>query len=236
MRKTRLYFPTQIILSQELELEKQHSHYLANVMRRKKGDEVHLFNEQDGEFLCRIEEISKKSAKVMPIESVRESETLPDLSLYFVPIKGSRNNNIIEKATELGVSKIYPVQTEFGMVRSINIEKYQLCAIEASEQSERLSVPEIGEMQPLEKAIEALDAPILFCDETGNGIAITQALEDKITNILIGPEGGFSPSEHKFLQSHEKTIPVTLGPRILRADTAAIAALSIVSSIQGDWK
>ena len=233
----RLFINFPFSIGAEIPLCKEHAHYVHNVMRLKEGDEITVFNGEDGEYSAKIKSCSKKSVIVELVTKLREQETLPDLTLFFAPIKGHRNDNIIEKATELGIANLRPILTERTIVRKINTDKYLLTAIEAAEQCERLNIPKIAELNYLASAIEGFDGKVLFADEAGGGKTIANANPEKDERIalLVGPEGGFSDKEREFLLSHTNVIPIALGKRILRADTAAIAGLTLLQTFYGDF-
>lgn len=235
----RLYVPDALTESAQITLNKNQHHYLARVMRRTISDKLTLFNGKDGEWQARI--ISQDKETVTRVESqLRKQEHKPDIWLLFAPVKNAKPEWIVDKATELGASKIIPTLTRHTIVRKIHDARLQAHAIEAAEQTERMTVPEITTLSPLPKLLEQWpeDRPLLFCDESGNGEPIGKALQKQSTPlaIIIGPEGGFAEEEHQLLQNHKQTQPVTLGPRILKADTAAISALALVQSHCGDWQ
>ncbi len=225
-------------------------HYLMNVMRMKEGEVVALFNGRDGEWMARLEKTGKGRAEVRVLGQIEEQSPEPDLWYLFAPVKRARLDYMVEKATELGASLIWPVMTRRTNVDRVKEERLRANAIEAAEQCGRLTVPEIRSPVKLERVL--LDWPedrlILFCDEAGGeggqdiaplGIAVKAAEEktglDKWA-ILIGPEGGFTPEERHMIRQHPQSVAVTLGPRILRADTAAVAALALWQCYAGDWQ
>jgi 16S rRNA (uracil1498-N3)-methyltransferase len=233
----RLFINFPLKFGADITLCKEHTHYIHNVMRLKEGDKITVFNGEDGEYLANIKTASKKSVQIVLEEKIHGQEILPDFTLFFAPIKGHRNDNIVEKATELGIANLNPVLTERTIVRKINIEKYRLTTIEAAEQCERLNIPNIHELTYLVTAVDNFEGKILFADEAGGGQSIATALPEKPQKIafLVGPEGGFSPKEREFLLSHTNVIPVHFGRRILRADTAAIAGLILLQTFYGDF-
>jgi 16S rRNA (uracil1498-N3)-methyltransferase len=237
----RLFVASDLVPGASVTLEAGQAHYLANVLRLPIGGEVLLFNGRDGEWIGALASVSKKGGAVMCVRQSRVQETLPDLWLLFAPVKGDRTDYIVEKATELGVAGIVPVITERTIVRKVNQERLQARCIEAAEQCGRLCVPAILPAQPLSAFYQSPSdgGLILFADEAGQAVTIGEALSTspppKIA-ILIGPEGGFTPQERDTLRACAHVRPVTLGPRILRADTAAYAGLTLVQSAWGDWK
>jgi 16S rRNA (uracil1498-N3)-methyltransferase len=203
------------------------------------GGEVLLFNGQDGEWSAQLVSSSKKGAEVACKLQTRPQDLLSNLWLVFAPIKGERTDYIVEKATELGAMSIIPVITERTIVRKVNLERLQARCIEAAEQCGRLSVPIVQDIQPLSAFFELPtdDRLLLFADEAGGGLSIAAALSDKPTKacLLTGPEGGFTLSERVKLRACAHVRAITLGPRILRADTAAFAGLALIQSFWGDW-
>lgn len=239
--KIRLFTTSSLQESSHVELSKEQAHYLVNVMRRRDGDAVLVFNGKDGEWLANIISSSKKHCILHLLEQTKIQANQPDIWLCFAPVKNAPIANMIQKATELGASKMLPVITKHTVVNKVNIERLVANAIEAAEQSERLTVPEIIEPITLEKLLSGWDEDrkIIFCDEAGGGEPMVKALskldKGKKYAVLIGPEGGFSQSEFAILRNKPYIVPVGMGPRILRADTAAIVALASVFSILGDW-
>ncbi len=222
-----------------LDITKEQAHYLHNVMRKAEGDRVLLFNGKDGEWQSRIDSISKKAAMVTPLEQTRPQQPEPDIWLYFAPIKFGRIDYLVQKATELGVAGLQPIFTERTQVTRINRDRLRANAIEAAEQCERLNVPEVAEPVRLKEAIQQLQGrTLIFCDETGSGKPMHHALNATASSkaaIFIGPEGGFSPDEQTLLKGYANIVAVSLGPRVLRADTAALAALTIWQTLHGDF-
>jgi 16S rRNA (uracil1498-N3)-methyltransferase len=210
------------------------------VLRAETGDELALFNGRHGEWRGRIEGLAKAACMIRPIEAMRPQSPEPDLWLLFAPVKRTRIDFIVEKATELGVSALRPVFTRYTQMTRVNTERLRAVAVEAAEQSERLSIPAVAEPEPLAEAIQAWQRPrrLLICDERGGAPAIGAALAHapEAGAILIGPEGGFADGELDDLAKLDFVSRVGLGPRILRADTAAVAALSIWQALAGDWR
>jgi len=217
------------------------AHYLMHVMRAKAGDRISLFNGADGEWLARITGISKRSCSLECEHKIAEQGEVPDIWLCFAPIKKTPADYVVQKATELGVRVLQPVFTRRTIVSRVNLERMRSNAVEAAEQSGRLSVPETREPVTFDKFLSSWPKGrrLLFCDERGDARPIATALAaeaDQPFAILTGPEGGFDPEERAALRSQSFVAPVTLGPRILRADTAALAALAIWQSVRGDWR
>ena len=215
-------------------------HYLRNVMRMTPGNAVSLFNGQDGEWLGEIGELGKRAGTVIARSQTRPQTPEPNLWLLFALIKKDRMGFVLEKATELGVSSLRPVITQHTVVHRLKEERLQAAAIEAAEQSERLTIPETRDAVSLEKALEdwPADRRLFVLDETGGGepVAAVMAGHQGPAAILVGPEGGFHKSELEALRQRPYVTFLTLGPRILRADTAALAALTCWQALAGDWK
>lgn len=237
--ETRLYVPTSLAVP-SIGLDAGRAHYLRHVLRLEKGARVAVFNAQDGEYAARIDGFGKGWATLTLEEKRREPELEPDLWLVFAPIKRARLDFIAEKAVELGVSGLWPVFTQHTAMGRINLERLTATAIEAAEQSERLSIPRIFEPAKLEEVLARWPAErrLVFCDESGSGGAIADVLrQHDLTTphaILTGPEGGFSRAELDHLHKLPFVTPVGLGPRVLRADTAALAALAIFQALAQD--
>lgn len=246
----RLYLDQALSEECLLTLDKDQSHYLSSVMRRSVGDGVRLFNGRDGEWAGQILEASRKAVRVKVRERLREQAGVPDLWLCFAPVKKARTDFIVEKATELGVSRIQPVITARTIADRVKTERLSALAREAAEQTERLDLPEIAEPVSLTQLINTWDPSrtLIFADEAGeggetpwsDGSGLARPMIDQLTEtkaaILIGPEGGFAPEERALLRQQDFITPVTLGPRILRADTAAVAALTLWQAHVGDWR
>jgi len=209
--------------------------YLAAVLRLGPGDEVKLFDDRSGEWLAEIVEAGKKRVTLRVGERLREREAVPDLWLLFAPIKRGRIDWLVEKATELGAARLVPVITRRTIVERLNLERLRAHAIEAAEQCERTALPELAEPQKLEAMLKTwpADRLLYFADE-GGGEAFVPAPGPAA--ILIGPEGGFTEEERAQIRALPQTRPVSLGPRILRADTAALAAISLWMAAAGDWR
>lgn len=217
------------------------AHYLLHVMRAKTGERVSLFNGRDGEWRAEIADITKRSCTLICETQTAPQRHAPDLWLVFAPIKKTPSDYLAQKATELGVRVLQPVFTRRTIVTRVNLERMRANAIEAAEQSGRTDVPETREPLPLEKLLAKwpADRKLLFCDEAGDAPTIADALKSSPNEpwaILTGPEGGFDPKEREIIRAIPSVVPVTLGQRILRADTAALAALAVWQSLAGDWR
>jgi len=238
--KTRLYVTPDLGTNMAVSLGEAQTHYLLHVLRAKPGNRVLLFNGRDGEWLAEIMEAGKRGVTVTCLKQTEPQASAPDIWLAFAPVKKTPSDYLVQKAAELGVSVLIPVFTRRTIVNRVNQERMAANAIEAAEQSARLSVPQIRESVSLEKLLASWpqERRLLFCDEGGDAKAMTQAARESRggpTAILTGPEGGFDPAERAALRALPFVVPVTLGPRILRADTAALAALAVWQSVGGDW-
>lgn len=255
----RLYIDGPLHSGLPAPLSAEQAHYLKNVLRRAEGDELRLFNGKDGEFAATIAELRKKAGAVHVGEKTREQEAEPDLTLCFAPVKRGPLEVIVQKAVEVGAARLQPVITERTVAPKLNIERLQAIATEAAEQCGRLTIPSVG--QPI-KFVKLLDEwpegrRLLFCDEAGDdeeeewggregrALPVLEALKNADSNsddsngqwaVLTGPEGGFSREERHALRAKSFVTAATLGPRILRADTAAIAALVLWQAALGDWR
>jgi 16S rRNA (uracil1498-N3)-methyltransferase len=236
----RLYVEAALMRGERVAPGAGQTHYLLHVMRAKRGDALRLFNGRGGEWRARIEEIGKRGCLLACETQTAPQTEVPDLWLVFAPIKKTPADYVVQKATELGVGVLQPVLTRRTIVRRVNLERMRANAIEAAEQSGRLGVPEVR--PPVELAALLSSWPterrILFCDEAGGAPPIAEALRGAAKGpwaVLTGPEGGFDPDERSSLRALPGVAPVTLGRRILRADTAALAALAVWQSQVGDW-
>jgi 16S rRNA (uracil1498-N3)-methyltransferase len=238
--KVRLFISQPFAAGDSLTLSESQSHYAAHVMRLDVNDPLVVFNGNDGEWLAVMETIGKKKVTIELKKQTRKQTPAADLWLVFAPIK-NKTEFVVEKAVELGAAKILPVLTRHSVVKSINKEKLETNAIEAAEQCERIDVPPIENLQELPHLLAAWpqNRELLYADESGNGVAFKQLLPTLSAApraVLIGPEGGFSPEEQRLLKSKPFVKSFTMGPRILRADTASVAALACVQAWLGDWE
>src|SRR5258706_3822249 len=236
---TRLYVAGDLGERVAVTLGEGQAHYLLHVLRAKAGNLVSLFNGRDGEWLAEIAGAAKRGVTATCRKQTQPQAGTPDIWLAFAPVKKTPRDYLVQKATELGASVLLPVFTRRTIVARINEERMAANAVEAAEQSGRLSVPEIRARVTLGKLLSSLprERRLLFCDEGGDAKAMTQAAREsrgRPTAIPTGPEGGFDPAERQALRSLPFVMPVTLGPRILRADNAALAALAILQSVGGD--
>lgn len=237
---TRLYVEEPLTPGELIALPEAQTHFLAHVLRAKTGDSLRLFNGRDGEWRAAVQEISKRAVTLRVEAQTRVQAGVPDLWLLLAPIKKTPLDYIVQKATELGVARIQPVFTRRTIVERVNLDRMRANAVEAAEQSGRMSVPEIAEPVDLVKLIPQLNAArrVMFCDEAGDAppaVAVLAKIGPAPWAILTGPEGGFDPAERELLRRQSFVVPVSLGPRIMRADTAALAAIAIWQSTVGDW-
>lgn len=237
--RTRLFTTADLAAGAAVELSADQAHYLKNVMRLGEGDAIALFNGRDGEFRARLARFGKREARAVIEAQSRGQTPEPDLWLVFAPLKRARIDYLIEKATELGASALLPVMTQHTVVERLNPDRLRAHAIEAAEQSERLTVPALNAPQPLAALLAAWDAArrIMLCDESGTAPPVAAALQDIAASswaVLIGPEGGFAETELDALRKLPFVSPVSLGPRILRADTAALAGLAVLQALRGE--
>ena len=229
----RLFVADDLAITAPISLTPAQTQYLARVMRRGLGDAVRLFNGRDGEMLARLTDITRNSALCVPEVLLRPQEPEPDLWLAFAPLKREATEMVVEKATELGATRLIPVLTARGVSQRINAERWQAIAIEAAEQSERLSLPDIAEPVKLPALLASwpVDRPLFAAIERTSASPITAQAGP--AGLLIGPEGGFAPDELEFMRRHPFVIPASLGPRILRAETAAIVGLALLQARNG---
>lgn len=240
----RLYVDLPLSEGAEPVLAKDQVTYLVSVLRRGAGDRLVLFNGRDGAWLCEIAEATRKSVRLVARDCVAEQTPASDLWYGFAPLKTARLDYVVQKATEMGAGVIQPVITRRTQVNRIKYDRMRANALEAAEQCEVLTLPEIREEAGLEKLIagweaEEGDRVLVFADEaapSGSPIEALRPLAGKRIGLLVGPEGGFDEEERALLMRQNFVLPVSLGPRILRADTAAVAALAVIQSIIGDWR
>jgi 16S rRNA (uracil1498-N3)-methyltransferase len=238
--KTRLYVAADLGANMAVTLDEGQAHYLLHVMRAQPGNRVLLFNGRDGEWLAAITQATKRGVVTTCLKQTEPQATVPDIWLAFAPVKKTPSDYLVQKATELGASVLQPVFTHRTIVSRINQERMAANAVEAAEQSGRLSVPDIREGVSLEKLLVSWprERRLFFCDEGGDAKKLAEAARGigGPAGILTGPEGGFDPAEREMVRAQPFVTPVTLGPRILRADTAALAALAIWQSVAGDFQ
>ena len=241
-RAPRLHLIAGLAAGREIELEPARAHYLRSVLRLGPGAAVAVFNAEDGEWLCRIAGIGKNGARLTAERRLRSPEPggEPDLWLLFAPIKRARLDWLVEKATELGVAALLPVWTARTQVERVNLDRLRARAVEAAEQSERLSVPELRAPERLGRLLATWPGArrLVVCDESGAGEPISDAaarLPPGPVALLVGPEGGFDETELDAIGKLSFVTRVGLGPRVLRGETAALAAVAVFQAIAGDW-
>jgi 16S rRNA (uracil1498-N3)-methyltransferase len=219
-----------------VELDPGQANYLGNVMRLGAGAELLVFDGFSGEWLARIAEAAKKRMTLAVERKTREAESIPDVWLAFAPVKRAQTDWLVEKATELGVARLIPVITQRTVAERVKLERLASIAIEAAEQCGRTRVPQIVERTPLRRFVEELDPArhLYFADE-GGGDPLAASFREGPAAILVGPEGGFTEEERAFVRG-SGAIPISLGPRILRAETASLASLSVYMALAGDWQ
>ncbi len=237
--KIRLCVTQDLAEGQTIPLSQNQAHYLFGVMRRKIGARVLLFNGADGEYLAEVVEAGKRKGSLLCLEQTRPLQMPPDLWLLFAPIKKARTGFIVEKAAEMGAARIMPVQTRFTNSDRIRQDRLQAHALEATEQCGGTYVPEVTDIRKLDAVLAdwPSDRQLIFCDEALSSAKETLQAQSDIQKwaILIGPEGGFSDEERAKLSALPYVTKISLGPRILRADTAAVAVLTLWQSTLGDW-
>ncbi len=223
-------------------LDKAGCHYLVTVMRLKAGDAVRLFNGRDGEWLAQMQEAGRKRCSLQVTEFLAPPAPPPDIDYVFAPLKSARLDYIAQKATEMGARRIRPVFTDHTVPKRVRVDRLQANAIEAAEQCNLVFVPEVEEARPLADVLASWprERHIIYCDEAAavsNPIEALKAVPEGPLAVLIGPEGGFSERERAMLRGMTDIVhPISLGPRIMRADTAGVAALALVQAVLGDWR
>ncbi|WP_353215974.1 16S rRNA (uracil(1498)-N(3))-methyltransferase [Sandarakinorhabdus sp.] len=226
----RLYVTAALGAGAHIALDAAQSHYLGSVMRRQPGDMVRLFNGHDGEWAAKVASVAKKAVTLVGEWQSGRQEQVPDLWLCAAPLKKGRIDWLVEKACELGVARLQLVTTQRTVVDRPNLERLMAHLVEAAEQSGRTAVPGLPEPMTLDRLLKdwPADRALIFADETGGeAMAAALARSPAPAAILIGPEGGFAPAERDAIRAHPAAVPISLGPRILRADTAALAAVAV---------
>jgi 16S rRNA (uracil1498-N3)-methyltransferase len=233
----RLFVRQPLSESARVELDATQANYLGNVLRLGVDDELLVFDGQSGEWLARISETGKKRMALAVERRIREPEIIPDVWLAFAPVKRNQTDWLVEKATELGVARLLPVMTQRTIAERVKLERLEAIVIEAAEQCGRTRLPAICEPIALKQLLEARDPArwLYFADESG-GKPAAAAFGPDPALILVGPEGGFTDEERHLVRRAENAVSISLGPRILRAETAALAALAAFMAIAGDWR
>jgi 16S rRNA (uracil1498-N3)-methyltransferase len=233
----RLFVRGELADGASVNLDAAQANYLGNVMRLSEGGQVLLFDGVSGEWLARIAESGKKRMTLLVDRRTREAEAVPDAWLAFAPVKRTETDWLVEKATELGAARLLPVITQRTIVDRVKLERLEAIAIEAAEQCGRTRLPEIAEPVKLDALLKSRDAArtLYFADENG-GEAVASAFRPGPALLLTGPEGGFTDEERAAIRAASGSIAISLGPRILRAETAALAALATYMALAGDWR
>ena len=239
--RPRLFVDAALAAGETVALERSQSNYLGNVLRLATGESILVFNGRDGEWQAAIGG-RKRPDSLTIVAQTRPQDRLPDLAYVFAPLKHARLDYTVQKAVEMGASSLQPVLTRFTQVSRVNGERMRANVIEAAEQCGILSLAEVAEPMPLDRYLSQREGPrlLVFCDEAADTSNPLQALQSGAAvsdciDILIGPEGGFAEDERAILLRQPRTLRLSLGPRILRADTAAVAALALVQASIGDW-
>ena len=235
----RLHLDHPLAEGQAIPLSQEQAHYLFGVMRLGPGARLRVFNGQDGEWEAEVAEAGKRGGALQAVAQTRPQAMPPDLWLLFAPIKKARTDFIVEKAAEMGCRRILPVQTDHTNSERVKADRLRAHAVEAAEQCGGTFVPEVAEMTRLTDLLSTWDASraLWFCDETlAGGVAPIPECQTGPGAVLVGPEGGFSEAERARLRTLPYARPVRLGPRILRADTAVVAALALWQAACGDWR
>ncbi len=231
----RLFVRTSLSDGARLELAAGLANYLGNVMRLGEGAELLLFDGSSGEWLARIAEAGKKHMTLSVDRRTREPEAIPDVWLAFAPVKRNQTDWLVEKATELGVARLIPVMTRRTIAERVKLERLEAIAIEAAEQCGRTRLPVIEAPVQLAQLLKQGDRQLYFADE-GGGEPAASTFKPGAATILTGPEGGFTDEERAAIRGAPNAVPISLGPRILRAETAALAALATYMAVAGDWR
>lgn len=241
-RSPRLFVDAALASGEAVPLERNQSNYLGNVLRLAAGDTILAFNGRDGEWQAQIAGRKRPDSLVIATQT-REQDRLPDIAYVFAPLKHARLDYMVQKAVEMGASALRPVVTRFTQVSRVNSERMRANVIEAAEQCGILSLAEVAEPVPLDRYLSLRDARrlLVFCDEAADATSPLQALQGEPAgsggiDVLIGPEGGFAEEERAILLRQPQILQLSLGPRILRADTAGVAALALVQAALGDWR
>jgi 16S rRNA (uracil1498-N3)-methyltransferase len=240
-RAPRLFVDAALREGERIALERNQSNYLGNVLRLSAGETILVFNGRDGEWQAAIEG-RKRPDGLTIVARTRPQDRLPDIAYVFAPLKHARLDYMVQKAVEMGAAKLQPVLTRHTQVSRVNVERMRANVIEAAEQCGILSLAEVAEPVALDRFLDkrATSRLLVFCDEAADIGNPTEALQRGLTpadgiDVLIGPEGGFAEEERALLLRQPKTLRLSLGPRILRADTAGVAALALVQAALGDW-
>ena len=240
-RMQRLFLPHPMQANGEVEPDPQQTHYLINVLRMQPGTQLLVFNGVDGEWLASLAEVTRKKVRLTLMAQVRPQPAQSDLVYCFAPLKQGRLDYMAQKAVEMGAGVLQPVLTQHTQMSNIGIDRIRANVIEAAEQCGILAIPEVREVVKLDRLIWEWEPGrrLIFCDEgaeTNNPVPALQGIAEQKLGLLIGPEGGFSEEERQQLRALPYVTPIPLGPRILRADTAAVAAMAVIQATIGDWR
>jgi 16S rRNA (uracil1498-N3)-methyltransferase len=238
-RTPRLYVDAPLGGGQDVVFDRGQANYLRNVLRLQQGDAVLLFNGRDGEWQARLSGSGRRELTAAVGERLREQPPAPDLHFLFAPLKHARLDYLVQKAVEMGASRLQPVMTRHTQVARVNLERMCANVVEAAQQCGVLALPEVAEPVAFAAAIADQGRLLVFCDEDAEVkdpvAALTAAPGTLPLAVLVGPEGGFAEDERQALLKRGNVVRISLGPRILRADTAAVAALTLVAAVLGDW-
>lgn len=237
----RLFVDADIVADTRIPLSREQANYLLNVLRLGPGDAILIFNGRDGEWRAEVAPTSRRDAELVPSALVRTQEMGPDIDYLFAPLKRSRLDYMVQKATEMGARRLRPVMTERTVAERVNLDRMRANVVEAAEQCGILTIPEVLPPLSLAQTLAGWDETrrLIFCDEAAqiaDPLAALATLAPGPLAVLIGPEGGFSKDERTILKAKSFVLPIALGPRIMRADTAAVAALALVNAVLGDWR
>jgi 16S rRNA (uracil1498-N3)-methyltransferase len=234
---SRLFVDRPLSEGASVELDAAKANYLGNVLRMDAGAELLVFDGESGEWLARIAEATKKRMTLQVERHTREPETVPDVWLAFAPVKRAQTDWLVEKATELGAARLIPVMTQRTVAERVKLERLRVIGIEAAEQCGRTRLPEIAEPFTLKQLLDQRDETrtLYFADEAG-GEPVASAFKPDPALVLTGPEGGFANDERALIRAAPNSVAISLGPRILRAETAALAALAAYMAVAGDWR
>ncbi len=240
-RVPRLYIDDTLAAGADVILPREASHYLINVLRLGEGAQVRLFNGRDGEWACELTGAHRKAAAAEARELLRPAAAPPDIDYLFAPLKSARLDYLAQKATEMGVRRIRPVITQHTVAERVKLDRLRANAVEAAEQCNMVWVPEVHEPVKLAEALAGIEPGrrLIFCDEaaeTANPVEVLKTVLPGPLAVLLGPEGGFSADERTMISRQPGCLALSLGPRIMRADTAAVAVLALVQSTLGDWR
>lgn len=237
----RLYVDAALASGAEIACTAEQANYLVNVLRLAAGAEILVFNGHDGEWRARLAEVAKRRCTLRCLALARPQQDGPDVHYLFAPLKHARLDYMVQKATEMGAAHLQPVLTRRTVASRVNLGRMRANAIEAAEQCGVLRVPSVGEPAKLEALLDAWDPTrrLIFCDEgasLANPLAALSGVPAGPLAVLVGPEGGFDPAERSLLREKPFAVAISLGPRIMRADTAAVAALALINAALGDWR